>query len=87
MISIYKKHDKQERENDFYLFLEQCKRAMNKAFGFNVNTKYETWSIIDSSNNGLTFWETLKSNGSLIYSDEFMVIDIIYDCHIYIEIR
>lgn len=84
MISIYKTHTAKERYNDFQLFLNQCKNAMNKAFGYKVSVKYDTWSMYMDDQ---TFWEKLKNTGSLSYNDECLVIDFEYDRNIYIEIK
>ena len=84
MVSTYKIHEAKQRENDFTLFLESCKRAVNKIHGYVLSTKYDFWSIVE---NDTTMWDKLKATGTLIYSDEFMVIDFIYDCHIYAEMK
>lgn len=83
MISTYKTHTINERGNDFQLFLEQCKRAVNKVYGFVVLVEYEMWSMVDEE--GETFWEQLKRTGRLEYSDEWTTIDFEYDVHIYAE--
>lgn len=78
MDSIYKRHIEKDKENDFKLFLESCKRAMNKIYGYVISTKYDIWS---TKMHNKTFWETLKE------TDECIIIDFIYGSHIYVEMR
>jgi hypothetical protein len=85
MKTYYKAHVANgDRANDFTLFLNQCKRAVDKIYGFKVGIDEELWSM-ESKEIGETFWQQLKRSGELSYNDEFIVIDFEYDRNVYAE--
>ena len=85
MKTTYKTHEENEnRKNDFQLFLNQCKRAVNKVYEYNVSTKYDVWSVAED---GETLWNKLRNTGKLEYTDGFVVLDFIYGTHIYAEMK
>ncbi|PXV61247.1 hypothetical protein CLV62_12580 [Dysgonomonas alginatilytica] len=79
-------------KTDFNSFLNQCKRAINKLYGFNVSVNQEFWSCrvnsiyVDGEMiDGKTYWEELKETGSLSLTDGLFCIDFQFDSHVYAD--
>ena len=88
MIDFYKPHEaNEERENDFPLFLEQCKRAMNKIEDYKCDVNSMLWSICPILFDKRTMWQILKDEGQVFYQDEYYSIDFDYGRVVYAESR
>jgi hypothetical protein len=79
----------QYANEDWNKFLGQCKRAINKIYGFTVSVKYDFWSthirncIIDGQRDERTYWDVLKKTGRLSINDGLICIDFQFDSHVF----
>jgi len=101
-VRIMKEYDKKDiytthnqSVSDFKGFLEQCKRAINKLYGYKVSTKCDFWSTWDTEKASIhyfkgnyaeqekarkmTYWEFLKQYGYLSIQDGVHCIDFDFD--------
>lgn len=78
-------------KENFNAFLQQCRRAMDKIFGYHMSVKFDEWSKIvkDEEGNEITAWEFLKKYGYLHHSERDNYIhykmgySFIYGSHVY----
>jgi hypothetical protein len=86
MKTYYKPHAAPlNSKNEFNSFLDKCKYAMNKVFGYNMSVKCDEWSILLET--GRTVWEELKATGKVSVQNEFYTIDFDYEAHVYVELK
>jgi hypothetical protein len=72
-----------ESPENFKRFLTACRKAVNKVFGFEVETEYDFWSQEIS---GKTHWSILKDSGALAVNSEEIACDFRFGELVYADL-